>query len=321
MVGLVEALLAAEGVDVGRDGVGELPADGRLGRERIVRDLDEGVAGRGRQVARDDLEGLGITTGRRIGAGGGLVPAQLEEARVERGRHHLEGALALDGDADGIGAADHIPDGAERVRGDGIVQREGDVAQGGTGAGAGRVIDGVDQGAAAEVRRVAHQEIPGGGLKIGRAGERDLRVAAGSGGLDLRNQADHDAIREAGVSRWSEAIAASVFRANQLGGVNWHGVRDSKRDLLDQALLEKAGGGRGLVGLAVLLNDLGRHHHDHRDGSEHEDGHRERGENFDQGERALAADGAVRRGAGDDGDHRKERATVIDWERGRPLIW
>jgi len=129
VVGLVEAGLAAEGIDAGRDGVGELPADGGFGGEDVVRNLDERILRGGRNIARHDLVGLSVAGGRRAGAGRGLVPAQFIETGVERGRHHLEGALALDGNAGGIDAALDIGRGAERIGGNRVVKRERDVAQ------------------------------------------------------------------------------------------------------------------------------------------------------------------------------------------------
>ena len=321
MVGLVEAGLAAEGVDGRGHGVGELPADGRLGGERVVRDLDEGVAGGAGDVAGNDLEGFRVDAHRRIGPGGGAVPAHLEQARVARRRHDLEGALALDGDAGGVGAARHVGDRAEGVRGDAAVQGEGHVPQGRAGARRAEVAYGVDQGAGAEVRRVHHQVVAGGGLKVGRAGQGDLGGAAGRGGAHLGDQADDDAVGYARVADGAGRAGPGVFRADELGGVDRHGVGDREGNLLGQALLEEPGDGGGGVGLLVLLDDLGGHDHDQRNGAEDEAGDRERGEDLDEGERALVLRGRPGRGGADDGDHRKDRATVRDWVRGRPLIW
>ncbi|MDB6093433.1 MAG: hypothetical protein JWM32_995 [Verrucomicrobia bacterium] len=206
---------------------------------------------------------------------------------MKRGRFNLERPLAVNGNADGVPAALHVGNRPQRVGGDRVVQRQRDVAQVRSRPGGRAIVDVIDQRPAPQIRGIAHQVVARGGFKIGRAGQDHLRPAAGGSRADLGNQSDDNAVSEAVITDRNRCARAFIDRANQLGDIDLGRIRDCEGDFLVQPFLEKPGLGGGGIGALVLLNDLRRHHDDHRDGRHDQGGEGNRRDDFDEGKAPL----------------------------------
>ncbi len=274
MVGLIKTRLAAQGVGTDWHRIRELPAHRRLRGGRGVRNLDEGILRGSRKIAGNHLVSLGVTGGGRRGIGRGGVPAHFKEARVQGRRHHLEGALTLHRYPDAIHATRDVRDRADGRCRDRLIQSQCHRAQGRAGTGRGRIVHLVDQGthegAGLQLGRVDHQVVASRRLKIGRTGEGNHVLRARGIARNIGDAADDDPVGDPRIACRRGRIGAAVHRAHELGRVDRHRIRHRDGHFLDEGLLEKAGLGRGRIGLLALLNDLGRHHHDGRNGGHDE---------------------------------------------------
>ena len=278
MVGLIKARLAADAhafVTHGR-GIGEFPADRRLGRGARAGHHDEGILGRGREIARNHQIRLGIADQWRIGAGGGHVPAHFKQRGIFRGNLGLVGALPLDGDKIAVRRIQRWTDGAVV---EAACQREGHIA---LRVGGSRISDRRDRDARAEVGAVHHVVITHLGIEPGRAVNDDGSASLWSVAHDFPDGTGADPVGQACKTLRRGPISARKMRRQR------RRARDRHRDLLVQVFLEYARGGHGVPGQHILAHDPGRHDRDRGNGAEHEHGHRQRNQDFNQREAAPA---------------------------------
>ena len=278
MVGLVKPGFATgELADAGGNGVGELPADGRLGSRTRSGHLDKRIARSVGEVAGQHHIGLRVAERGRTRAGRRGIPADFVEPGIKRGRFNLVGPLPLDGNQH---ARSDVGLRTRGGKGDALPERDGDIA---LGIGRPGVADCRQRCSIAEIRAVHHQVVANLGVETGRTAEDECAAAHGRGIPHLAEGADDHTVRETRIPHRGGGTRVRINRRQCGGAGNRHG------DLVVKMLLEKARGRDGVVGDAVLPDDLRGHHDDRRDGGQQQPGDRKRRKHLHQGEAPVPA--------------------------------